>query len=194
MKVLGITGGVGSGKSEVLNYLEAEYEACVCQMDEVARRLEKRGEICFQKILDTFGEEVVGSNGELDRKKLGEIVFSDSEKRQILNKIVHPSVLDYVEKDIKRRKKEGQKLYVLESALLIELGHELCDKIWYIYTEENVRRSRLERSRGYTQEKITQMMASQPSTEQFRKICTDVIDNSGDFKETKRQIGEKIRL
>ena len=113
---------------------------------------------------------------------------------EILNEIVHPPVLDYVKKDIEKRKKEGRKLYVLESALLAEAGQELCDKIWYIYTEENVRRIRLERSRGYTQEKITQMMASQLSVEQFRENCTDVIDNSGDFKETKRQIGAKIQL
>mgnify|MGYP002227704711 FL=1 len=120
--------------------------------------LEKRGEICFRKIVDRFGEAVVGTDGELDRKKLGEIVFSDEGKRKILNEIVHPPVLDYVKKDIEKRKKEGRKLYVLESALLAEAGQELCDKIWYIYTEENVRRIRLERSRGYTQEKITQMM------------------------------------
>ena len=133
------------------------------------------------KIVDRFGEAVVGTDGELDRKKLGEIVFSDEGKRKILNEIVHPPVLDYVKKDIEKRKKEGRKLYVLESALLAEAGQELCDKIWYIYTEENVRRIRLERSRGYTQEKITQMMASQLSVEQFRENCTDVIDNSGDF-------------
>ena len=72
MKVLGITGGVGSGKSEVLDYLESRYGAYVCQMDEVAKRLEKRGEICFRKIVDRFGEAVVGTDGELDRKKLGE--------------------------------------------------------------------------------------------------------------------------
>ena len=111
-----------------------------------------------------------------------------------MNEIVNTPVLDYVKKDIEKRKKEGRKLYVLESALLAEAGQELCDKIWYIYTEENVRRIRLERSRGYTQEKITQMMASQLSVEQFRENCTDVIDNSGDFKETKRQIGAKIQL
>ena len=137
MKVLGITGGVGSGKSEVLDYLESRYGAYVCQMDEVAKRLEKRGEICFRKIVDRFGEAVVGTDGELDRKKLGEIVFSDEGKRKILNEIVHPPVLDYVKKDIEKRKKEGRKLYVLESALLAEAGQELCDKIWYIYTEEN---------------------------------------------------------
>ena len=85
MKVLGITGGVGSGKSEVLDYLESRYGAYVCQMDEVAKRLEKRGEICFRKIVDRFGEAVVGTDGELDRKKLGEIVFSDEGKRKILN-------------------------------------------------------------------------------------------------------------
>ena len=107
MKVLGITGGVGSGKSEVLDYLESRYGAYVCQMDEVAKRLEKRGEICFRKIVDRFGEAVVGTDGELDRKKLGEIVFSDEGKRKILNEIVHPPVLDYVKKDIEKRKKEG---------------------------------------------------------------------------------------
>ena len=69
MKVLGITGGVGSGKSEVLDYLESRYGAYVCQMDEVAKRLEKRGEICFRKIVDRFGEAVVGTDGELDRKE-----------------------------------------------------------------------------------------------------------------------------
>ena len=77
-------------------------------MDEVAKRLEKRGEICFRKIVDRFGEAVVGTDGELDRKKLGEIVFSDEGKRKILNEIVHPPVLDYVKKDIEKRKKEGK--------------------------------------------------------------------------------------
>ena len=107
MKVLGITGGVGSGKSEVLDYLESRYGAYVCQMDEVAKRLEKRGEICFRKIVDRFGEAVVGTDGELDRKKLGEIVFSDEGKRKILNEIVHPPVLDYVKKDIEKRRTGG---------------------------------------------------------------------------------------
>lgn len=120
-------------------------------------------------------------------------MFSDEGKRKILNEIVHPPVLDYVKKDIEKRKKEGRKLYVLESALLAEAGQELCDKIWYIYTEENVRRIRLERSRGYTRKDHTND-GSQLSVEQFRENCTDVIDNSGDFKETKRQIGAKIQL
>ena len=78
--------------------------------------------------MDRFGEAVVGTDGELDRKKLGEIVFSDEGKLKILNEIVHPPVLDYVKKDIEKRKKEGRKLYVLESALLAEAGQELCDK------------------------------------------------------------------
>lgn len=162
-------------------------------MDEVAKRLEKEEKYVSGKSW-TGSEKRSSELTKLDRKKLGEIVFSDEGKRKILNEIVHPPVLDYVKKDIEKRKKEGRKLYVLESALLAEAGQELCDKIWYIYTEENVRRIRLERSRGYTQEKITQMMASQLSVEQFRENCTDVIDNSGDFKETKRQIGAKIQL
>ena len=84
MKILGITGGVGAGKSSVLNYLQTEYHAVICQLDEVAKLLQQSGQSCFVKIVEVFGEEIVGEDGELDRKKLGEIVFKDAEK-PILN-------------------------------------------------------------------------------------------------------------
>ena len=83
MKVIGITGGVGSGKSEVLQYLEQEYGAYVCQMDETARNLQKSGTECFRKIVEHFGEAVVGRDGELDRGRLGGIVFSDEEELKV---------------------------------------------------------------------------------------------------------------
>ncbi|MFQ9995301.1 MAG: dephospho-CoA kinase [[Ruminococcus] torques] len=131
-------------------------------------------------------EAVVGTDGELDQN-LG-ISFPMKEMK-ILNEIVHPPVL-IKNKDIESE--EEGRMHVLESALLVKRKEIVIKSV--IYTEENVRRIRLERSRGYTQEKITQMMASQLSVEQFRENCTDVIDNSGDFKETKRQIGAKIQL
>ena len=78
MKVIGITGGVGSGKSQVLTYLEAAYQAKVCQLDEVAKELQKKGQPCFEKIADTFGEQIVGQDGELDRPALSAIVFQNA--------------------------------------------------------------------------------------------------------------------
>ena len=193
MKVIGITGGVGSGKSEVLQYLEQEYGAYVCQMDETARNLQKSGTECFRKIVEHFGEAVVGRDGELDRGRLGSIVFSDEEELKALNGIVHPEVLRCVREDIARRAEEGAGLYIVESALLTEVGSELCGELWYIYAEESVRRRRLKASRGYTDEKITQMIQSQPAEDRFRAACTAVIDNSGSFEETKREIGEGLK-
>ena len=78
MKVIGITGGVGSGKSQVLGYLEKTYKAKVCQLDEVAKELQKRGKPCFQKIVETFGEQVVGKDGELNRPVLSRSAFRSS--------------------------------------------------------------------------------------------------------------------
>ena len=182
MKVIGITGGVGAGKSEVLKFLEQEYGAVVCQMDEVAKQIQRKGTQAFSRIVQEFGEQIVGNNGELDRMKLGSCVFADEKKLQILNDIVHPEVLEWVRKDILKKK----------AALLPEVGKELCDELWYIYTDEAVRRERLKSSRHYTDEKITRMIASQPIEEVFRKACTVVIDNSGDFEATKRQIGDRL--
>ena len=146
----------------------------------------------FQKIVDEFGDAVVGEDGELDRKELGKMVFSSAEKLQCLNAIVHPAVLKWVQKDIVEKRKQGKPLYIVEAALLTDTGRELCDEMWYIYTSENIRRQRLKASRHYTDEKITDMIASQPSEDTFRQACQAVIDNSGDFEDTKRQIGDKL--
>ena len=194
MKVLGITGGVGSGKSEVLNYLKDAYDACVCQMDETARELQKKGTDCFRRIVEQFGTGVIGPDGELDRAELGRIVFADEAQLKRLNAIVHPEVIRWVREDIARQAEEGRVLYVVEAALLPDVGSELCDELWYIYAEESVRRERLKVSRGYTDGKITQMILSQPAEEKFRSVCTAVIDNSGSFEVTKREIGERLGL
>lgn len=189
MKVLGITGGVGSGKSRILEYLEDEYGAVVIQLDEVAKRLQRYGQPCYDQIVACFGTQVVGADKELARDVLGRIVFADAKKLETLNRIVHPAVKQWVEKDISAKRKEQIPLYIIEAALLPDAGYEqICDEMWYIYTEETVRRKRLETSRGYTQEQITRMMKAQPEESVFRRACQVVIDNSGSFEQTKRQI------
>lgn len=193
MKVLGITGGVGSGKSRVLGYLEETYGAVICQMDDVARKLQQRGTRCFRRIVDMFGPGILGAGGEIDRAALGAIVFSNEERLHELNGIVHPEVIRAVRQRIRESEESGSPLFVVEAALLPDVGRELCDELWYIYADERIRRQRLRASRGYTDEKITQMIASQPGEEQFRAACAVVIDNSGDFEDTMRQIGEHLK-
>lgn len=194
MKVLGITGGVGSGKSLVLEYLKEEYGAYICQMDETAKELQKSGTECFREIVRHFGTEIVGSDGELDRARLGGIVFAEEEELKKLNEIVHPAVLEHVRRDIEEKAGTGVKLYVVEAAVLTDVFRDLSDELWYIYVREEIRRERLKASRGYTDERITRMIASQPAEEVFRETCDVVIDNSGDFEDTKRQIGERLKL
>lgn len=191
MKVIGITGGVGSGKSEVLKLLEQEYHAVVVQLDEVAKNLQKKGSPCWKQIIEAFGTEILDSNEELDRKKLAGIVFRDPEKLEQLNVIVHPAVKEYILCDMKAKDQEDVKLYVLEAALLLEAGYaEICEETWFIYTEEAIRRARLKASRGYSDERITDMIRSQSPESYFKEHCTRVIDNSSTMEETRRQIGE----
>ncbi len=193
MKVIGITGGVGCGKSEVLVWLQSEYGAIVTQLDEVAKNLQKSGQECFDQIVALFGTEILQEDGELNRAGLAEAVFRDPEKLSGLNAIVHPKVKEWVQNDI-AKKREGQiGLYVIEAALLPTAGYEeICDETWYIYADETVRRNRLKAARGYTEEKISQMIAAQPTEQVFRQYCKYVIDNSESFENTKKQIGELL--
>lgn len=193
MKVLGITGGVGSGKSLVLEYMQREYGAVVCQLDEVAKELQRKGQSCYDRIVAAFGTEILLPDKELDRGKLAGIVFQDEEKLKQLNKIVHPEVKRHVGRLVSEEKEKQTGMCVIEAALLPTAGYEeICDEIWYIFAEEAVRRARLKASRGYTDERVTAMIQAQPAEDVFRRACTAVIDNSGSFEDTKKQIGELL--
>lgn len=193
MKVLGITGGVGCGKSTVLDILHREYRGWICQLDQTAKQLQKRNGACFEEIVACFGQDMIGEDGELDRKRLGDLVFADPEQLRRLNAIVHPAVKRQVCEEILQKEREGVLLFVMEAALLPSVGYEdICEEMWYVYAREDVRRRRLRISRGYTDERISQMMEAQPGEAEFRAACTAVIDNNGTLENTRRQIGELL--
>lgn len=177
--VIGITGGVGSGKSQVLSYLSTFPKVCVYQLDEIAHQLQVPGTTCYQNILSYFGEDILQEDGTLNRMRLGEIVFQTKEKLQALNEIVHPEVKKYVCRLIESRQDD---IIVIESAILIEAGYqELCTELWFIDTCDEVRTQRLITSRSYKKEKINQMIEHQLSKQVFRSVCDVVIDNSKDL-------------
>lgn len=189
MKVIGITGGVGTGKSEVLNYLERKHGAVVCQADLVARNLEKKNTICYRQIVGHFGEGILTENGRINREKLAKVVFSDGEERKKLNAIVHPAVKKRILGLIREQEKKGTELFVLEAALLLEDHYdEICDETWYIYAEDDVRRKRLKLSRGYGDERIDGIFRSQKSRDEFLKRCDRAVDNSRSFDDTRTQL------
>lgn len=197
MKFIGITGGVGAGKSAILDYLKNKPDTKVMLADEIAHELMVPGTQCYDRLRAEFGtEDIYQKDGYFDRIKLAQVIFSYDEKRKKLNGIVHPAVRKYVIGQAAYERKEGKiKLLVLEAALLIEEHYdEICDELWYIYTSEENRRIRLKKQRNYSDEKIDEIFKSQLTDEKFRKACRVVIDNNGTIEAAAAQIEAALML
>lgn len=194
MRFIGITGGVGAGKSELLAYIRQHYLCEIWLADEVAHLVKRLGTKCYEELVTLLGADVVGVDGEIDKGIMAARIFADEEVLAQVNAIVHPAVQEFIlERYEAARANEEVELFFVEAALLIEAGYtDLVDELWYVYAEADVRRRRLALARGYSEEKITQIMESQLSEEEFRKACDFVIDNSGDLSESYRQIDKKL--
>lgn len=194
MKVIGITGGVGAGKSAILNYLKEHHKAVVIEADKVGHLLMEPGGACYYSIVEKFGSSILNGDQTINRGKLGKIVFAEESLLKELNQIIHPRVKSYIVSEIaKERAYHRTAYFVVEAALLIEDHYDvICDEMWYIHTEEAIRAKRLKESRGYDDEKIAGIMANQKSPEEFRSACQAVIDNSKDLAYTYQQIDKQL--
>ena len=192
MKVIGITGGVGAGKSTVLDIIRQNCRCFILIADEAAHEVERRGQVCYDELVGLLGREILASDGEIDKKKMARKIFAAGNKELLasVNAIVHPRVKEYILDLIEKYKADGKVDYFfIEAALLIEDGYRaICDELWYAYAPKEVRAGRLKASRGYTDSKIEDIMRSQNDDETFRKYCDHVIENSGDLEETGEQI------
>lgn len=158
MIVIGITGGVGSGKSEVLRLLKEEFGARLLMADDIAHEvMEPEGEAC-RKIEKAFGSEYLKPDGSVDRQKMADRIFKDTDALETMNSIVHPAVWKRIEEGIQTA---PEKLVAVEAALFDEEHNRMFDEVWYIYTSEENRVSRLMASRGYTREKCLDIMGNQ---------------------------------
>ena len=194
MKVIGITGGVGAGKSEILRYLKEKHGAVVIEADKVGHFLMEPGGACYYSIVEKFGSSILNGDQTINRGKLGKIVFADEALLTELNKIIHPRVKSHIVSEIaKERAYHRTNYFVVEAALLIEDHYDVvCDELWYIHTDADVRAKRLKETRGYDDEKIASICANQKSPEEFRSACQVVIDNSKDLAGTYQQIDEQL--
>lgn len=194
MRVIGITGGVGAGKSEILRYLAEKHCVKVIEADKVGHLLMEPGGACYCGIVERFGNGILNEDRTINREKLGKIVFSDDSRLMELNGIVHPRVKQFIVSEIERARSESNiSLFIIEAALLLEDRYDMiCDEIWYIHVDADVRAARLRKSRGYSDEKIAGIMANQKSPEEFRKACQAVIDNSGSLQSTYEQIDRRL--
>lgn len=185
MKILGITGGVGAGKSTILDYIQKMYHARVIQLDQVGHMVQEPGQSCYYRIVELFGTGILNGDHTISREKLAAAVFDDVEMLQKLNQIVHPAVKEYVLQEIEREKGRGiVPFLVLEAALLFEDHYDrICDEIWYIFTEEKIRIERLKRTRGYSDAKCRKIIGNQMKESGYRARCKFVIDNSSNIVE-----------
>ena len=194
MKVIGIIGGVGAGKSTVLNILKNNFNSYIIMADEVSRELCMKGNQAYEKLVDIFGDEILDDNGELNRAGLAKIIFSQPNKRIVVNSIIHPLVKqDIVKKITELKIKEEYDYVYIEAALLIEDHYNVfCDEIWYIHVSEEIRRKRLKESRNYSDEKVTAIFKSQLSEDEFRRNSDFVIDNGESVDSTLKQIRDYL--
>lgn len=195
MKIIGITGGVGAGKSTVLDYLREQFHAYVIQADQVGHQVMEPGEICYSQVIALFGEHILKKDKTIDRKAVSDVVFGNEEKLKKLNGIIHPAVRQSVLEEIQLQKEKKTAIVVVEAALLLEEHYEkFCDKVWYVHTDREIRIRRLMENRGYSREKSESIISSQAPDEYFAKHADYIIRNNGDIKDTWLQVEEGIRL
>ncbi len=192
---IAIFGGVGSGKSTVLDILRNKYRARVYEADELAHVLYRRGQPGYKAIRRICGKDALDARGEIDRGRLAELLFADADMLKRVNRAIHAMVwAKTIELMDANEKRHPGGLTVIEAALLPENEEllEYFDSIWYVYTDKKVRTERLMRDRGYSSEKVAAVMAAQPTDEQYRRAADIVIDNSRDIGLLEADIDEAV--
>lgn len=194
MKVIGITGGVGAGKSTVVDILRKHFETEYLHCDAIAHEVMEPGGSAHEELLRLFGKDIVNEDGMLNRTKLYEVAFLGGRVEE-LNACVHPKVRDYVEERIAFLRKSGfSGMVLIEAALLIEAGYkEICDELWYVYAPESLRRERLKANRGYDDARVDSIMKKQASEALFFSESDFVLYNDSTAEECEAHILEQVR-
>ena len=192
--IIGVTGGVGAGKSTVLKYIGDNYNCKVVFSDDVANEIKMKGYPAYDELVRILGKAILGDDGEIDRGKMAAAICNDAKKLEKLNKILHPAVNTFIINIIDEEKLKNRLDFVfVEAALLIENGYkDIVDELWYVYADEATRRKRLKDSRGYSDEKIDGILGQQLNDETYRLNSDFVIDNSKDIDSAGEQINKKL--
>jgi dephospho-CoA kinase len=189
-KVIGLTGGIGSGKSTVSQYL-AELGAVIIDADKVGHEAFQPATEAWREVVATFGRDIVTPNGEIDRKKLGAIVFDNPQALTQLNRIMHPKMRDMMKAQIDEYRRQGVAVVVLEAAILIEANWTpLVDEVWVTIAPESAVLERLKKQRGLAEEQTLARIRSQLSNEERLKHADVVITNEGNLEEVKARVKE----
>ena len=191
MYVIGLTGGIGSGKSTVARMLERR-GAKLLSADVVGHEVYEPGRPAWQEIVDAFGREVVGADGKIDRKKLGPIVFSDAEQLRRLNAVTHPRMKELMREKLEAERAVGARIAVLEAALLFDAGwDDLTDEVWVTVAPPEVAAARTAERSGISAEDALSRIRAQMSNEERISRSQVVIDTDCALERTEGQVSEE---
>lgn len=198
IKVIGLTGGIASGKSTVSDVL-AELGAVIIDADLLSREVTLPGSKGLRRIRQVFGEGILTPDGTLDRHRLGEIIFHDDSARARLNSIIHPLVIERTTEQLRalqdRAKEQGKALVaVVDAPLLIEAGVDsICDEIWVVAVSREVQAERLMKREGYMLDEALSRIDAQMPLDEKKRRATRVIDNEGTPEDTRKTVLETWR-
>ena len=185
--IIGMTGGVGSGKSTVLAMLKRYEKVRICMADELGHQVMEPGKEAYQKIIAHFGEEICDGNKQIDRTRLGKIAYADERQLAILNEIIHPLVWEEIQRQANMYGEDN--MFFVESAILFECGlDKLCKEVWGILTDDTLRFQRLQESRGYSRKRAESIMRNQVSDSYLKRHCDRLIHNDGSEEELEAEI------
>lgn len=183
--VIGITGGVGSGKSRILEILKEEYGARIIQADQVARELEEPGRPGLAALVEAFGTSILDEEGRLQRDAFASLIYENPEALEAVNRIIHPMTWQAIKEQLRQAQ---QGLTAVEAALFDEKSREICDRLIFVDTSEKNRIRRLIEGRGYSREKCLEIMKNQPGRDDFLRLSDAVLCNDGTVEEVRRQL------
>ena len=189
MKVIGLTGGTGSGKSIVSAFLQ-QNGAYIIDADEIAHGIIERGKPAYEELTNYFGGAILDQDRNILRKKLGSIVFTNKEKLDFLNRCTHKYITQEIDKQIaKRKKKQKDTCIVLDAPLLLEAKLEnRCSEVWVVFAEEEVRARRIMERDNITYQEAKNRIGCQKNWDFYRQKANLVLDNSKDLQHLKRQL------
>lgn len=192
--IIGLTGGIACGKSTVANILRQK-GILVIDADEISREITKKGKPAWQEIKEEFGEEVIGSDGEILRKKLAQIVFNNPTKLAALNQITHPRITKQLTEILAEIKaKKSQRIIVIEVPLLFECGlQDIFDEVWVVKAPQSLMIERLIRRDSLSKEDALKRISSQMPLTQKAQLADRVIENSGPVNDLKKQIEDILK-
>ena len=186
-----LLGGIGSGKSEALKILKEEHGANIIEADRVAHFLYEKDRAGYTALKSLFGDTILDDKKDIDRKKLGDILYYDKDKLRKVDEIIHPLVNAEIKRRLLDIRLSDSRLNVVEQALMPD--ENFYDSVWYLYTDREIRIKRLMSSRGLSRERIETIISKQPNESDFESVADKIIKNNGDRFELEKNIREALR-